>query len=737
MSPMSMRPRYTRQADKRSVATGSFVEVFIEQGKTAFARGDYTTAIHAWHQVLNAPSLEDALSSRLRTALAEALFRRALSAAEASIGDLIESVRLAPDEPRYQYHLALAYHRQNAWQSAIPLYRALLERTPPYTRAAFPLSIALLEMGDQPQADPVWQFLSPEERKHLLGASALLKRRRKRDSPYTSSQEVLTFWAGLAAVQLRSPQAEKCLATAIKDPTAPREAVGIARYYLGVLAWKRGCHAEALEHWQSAAEAGMRTPWLSGNLASAYAQSAIALLDADGHRSSLTPNGNGAALSEALNLAEQGLRYAPNNPVLRLIANHARQHLGYRAARKGDWKTARRHLWAAYQAGQRRHALLINLALTAEALGQYAQAGSLWQQLVRSRPRKATVDGFMSNEQVVRVWQRAAQCLSRAGSYKEAARAYQNALRYAPQDVTLQLERIAALVQGRQYATAYSAVSDLLIQDPEHKEALTWKAHLLEQIGHLYAALDSWQRVLKLDPDHPAARQHIAHLSCQLGDDYLERDDLRHALIMYREGLEVAPKDARLRASLIHFYGVLGDLEKAQEDTERLLSERPDDLEVYYWLITTWVRLGKDDVVQEYLRRAKALQPPPPLSFYITLGIDCAKGGYNRWANRFAEIAQQHPSIDAQGLLGLAWVFFATGEPQRVTECLEQAIALAPEMAEAHLLLGMHLLPRAEAKQKAKEHLLQAERLAHQERNAAIAAQARRAFSTSSWLEGI
>lgn len=734
---MSMRPRYTRRADKRSVATGLPVEVFIKQGKTAFAQGDYTTAIHAWHQALRVPSLEDALSSRLRSALAEALFRRALSATETSIDDLIESVRLAPDEPLYQYHLALAYHRQNAWHSAIPLYRELLERTPPYTRAAFPLSIALLETGGQPQADAVWQFLSPEEREHLLGAAALLKRKGKKDLRHASSQGAHTFWAGLAAAQLRSPQAETYLATVLKDPTIPRQATGIARYYLGVLAWEGGRHTEALEHWQAAEEAGIRTPWLSANLAPAYAQSAIALLDAGGCRPSPTQNGGSAALSEALSLAEQGLHYAPNSPVLRLIANHARQHLGYRAARKGDWETARRHLWAAYQAGQRGHTLLINLALTAEALGQYAQAGSLWQQLMRSRPRKATSDGFMSNEQVARVWQRAAQCLSRAGSYKEAARAYHNALRYAPQDVTLQLERIAVLVRDGQYATAYSAVSDLLIQDPEHKEALTWKAHLLEQIGHLYAALDSWQRVLKLDPDHPAARQHIAHLSCQLGDDYLERNDLRHALIMYREGLEVAPKDARLRASLIRFYGMLGNLEKAQKDTEWLLSERPDDLEVYYWLIMTWVRLGKDDVIQEHLRRAEALQPPPPLSFYITLGIDCAKSGYDQWANRFAEVAQQHPSINAEGLLDLARVFFATGELQRVTECLEQAIALAPEMAEAHLLLGMHLLPRAEAKQKAKEHLLQAERLAHQERNAAIAARARRALSTLPWLEGM
>ncbi|MGQ9786364.1 MAG: tetratricopeptide repeat protein [Anaerolineae bacterium] len=732
---MSICPRHTRRTDKRSIAIEPPVETLIEQGKAAFAQGDYTTAIHAWHQALSAPSLEDVLSSRLCKALAEAFFRRALGRVDTSIDDLLESVRLAPDEPRYQYHLALAYHRCNAWQSAIPLYRHLLERTPPYTRAAFPLSIALLETGGQPQADIVWQFLSPEERECLLGASVLLRRRGGRDSRYISSQEAHPFWTGLAAIQLRSPKAETYLAAALKDPSVPRQATGITRYYLGVLAWEGGRHAEALKHWQAAVEAGIRTPWLSGNLAWAYAQSAIALLNADGLSSSHNSGKNGSALlSEALKLAEQGLHYAPNNLMLRLVANHAHQHLGYRAARGGDWETAWKHLWAVYQAGQRGHALMINLALTAEALRQYAQAGSLWRQLVRSRSRKATSDGFMSNEHVARVWQRAAQCLSHAGSYKEAARAYQNALRYAPQDVTLQLEWIAALVQSGRYESAYSVVSNLLTQDPEHKEALAWKAYLLERSGHLYAALDVWHRVLKIDPDHPAARQHIAHLSRQVGDDHLKHGDLRRALIVYREGLEIAPKDVRLRTSLIRFYGLLGDLEKVREETERILSERPDDLEVYYWLITTWAGLGKDDIVQEYLCRAEALQPPPPVSFYITLGVECARSGCIQWANQFSEIARQHPSIDAQGLLDLAQVFFATAESQRAVECLEQAVALAPDMAEAHLLLGVYFF-QAQAKQKAKEHLLQAERLAYQERNVAIAAQARRVLSTLSHLE--
>ncbi|PWH20618.1 MAG: hypothetical protein DDG58_01715 [Ardenticatenia bacterium] len=727
---MDTNPKYTRRTIRRVTATERSVEALIEEGKAAFVHGDYTTALRAWNQALYIPSYEDVQSSRLRSALAEAFFRRALSVPDTSIDDLHEAIRLVPEEPRYQYHLALAHHRRDLWQSAIPLYRALLERTPPYTRAAFPLAIALLETDAQPQADTVWQLLSPEEQMCLRAASALLTKRGKKDLDHLLSQAMHPFWTGLAAFRLKKSQAEAHLSTALQDSTLPRPVAGIARHYLGVLAWEGGRQAEALEHWQAAVEAGIRTPWLSSNLAWAYAQSALAQLTTE----------DSATLSAVLDLAERGLRYAPGHPVLCQIANHARQQLGYRAARQGDWETARKYFWAAYEAGQRDHTLLTNLALTAEALGQHAQAGSLWKQLMRSRPRKATADGFMSDEQVVRGWQRAAQCFIRAGSYKDAARAYQNALRYAPQDATLQLERIAALFQDGQYVAAYSAVTNLLIQYPEHKEALTWKAYLSEQIDNPYVALEAWQRVLALDPEHPTARQHIAQVSCKLGDRYLEFNDLRRAFTIYRGGLEVAPQDARLRAAVIRLYGLLGDLGKAREDSERLLQERPDDLEVYYWLMQTWVSLDKDEIVHEYLRRLEALQPPPPVSFYTTFGVECVKNEYGQWAKRFAEIARQYPSINAQELLTLARIFLAVEESQQATECLEQAIALSPEMAEAHLWLGLHLLSRAETRaktkehllQRAKEHLLQAERLARQQRNPVVMAQARRALSTLS-----
>ncbi|MCS7259683.1 MAG: tetratricopeptide repeat protein [Anaerolineae bacterium] len=719
---MDTYPEYRRRTRQQLRLGELSPEEAIAQGEAAFARKDYTAAIRLWEQALGALPPEEVRASRLRKALAEAFFRRALSASEAPSDDLTEAVRLAPDEPRYRYHLALVYHRNNIWPSAIALYRGLLERTPPYTRAAFPLAVALLETGHQPQTDAVWQFLSPEEQMCLRAATALVSGRRRRDWQALLSADVHPLWAGLAAFRLKNPQAETCLRTALQDATLPRRAAGVAHYYLGVLAWEDGRQGEAREHWQAAAEAGMRTPWLSDNLAWSYVQSALARLGSE----------NGTALSEALDLAEQGLRAVPDHPVLRRIVEHMREHLGYRAAQSGDWKTARKHLGAIYQAGRRGHALLTNLALTAEALGQYAMAGRLWQQLARTRPRKASAEGFMSDDQVARVWRRAAQCFSRAGDYREAARLYQNALRYTPHDVDLQLERVAALFQSEQYTPALSAVSDLLTQHPEHKEALAWKAHLLEKVAHPYSALASWQHVLQLDPNHPTARQHIAQLSCELGDRLLERNDLRHAFTMYHQGLEVAPQDARLRAAVIRFYGLLGDMERASEDTERLLRERPDDLEVYYWLLRTWVSLDKDDAVQEYLRHVEALHPP--VSFYIVLAIECIRNRAHRWANRFAGIAQRHPALNARELFDLAHIYAFIGESQQVVKCLERAVALAPDMAEAHLLLGMHLLSRtqAQARQRAKEHLLQAERLAQQKRNVAVAMQARGVLSTLS-----
>src|SRR5215212_9851262 len=90
-----------------AVAADPAVEV--RRGLAAFERGEYGVAIQAWTQARRAGAPE-----AVDRAIAEAHFRRALAATTDGrrVQELHEAVALAPEHAVYQYHLALAYHRQ-------------------------------------------------------------------------------------------------------------------------------------------------------------------------------------------------------------------------------------------------------------------------------------------------------------------------------------------------------------------------------------------------------------------------------------------------------------------------------------------------------------------------------------------------------------------------------------------------------------------------------------------------
>jgi len=88
----------------------------IESGKAAFAAGDYVIAVRAWQRARAIVAARGEPTIRLLdAALAEAHFRRGIGGSGASLDDLADAVRLAPDEPRYQYHWALAHHGAAPW----------------------------------------------------------------------------------------------------------------------------------------------------------------------------------------------------------------------------------------------------------------------------------------------------------------------------------------------------------------------------------------------------------------------------------------------------------------------------------------------------------------------------------------------------------------------------------------------------------------------------------------------
>src|SRR5439155_1317774 len=115
-----------------------------QRGLHAFQAGRFAEAIVAW-----TPLAER--DPAARAALAEAHFRRALATPPLApaLDDLRRAAALAPDQPRYRFHLGRYLHRSGDLAAASEQYRAVLRR---YYRG-----VAAARAGDTETAQKLWQ----------------------------------------------------------------------------------------------------------------------------------------------------------------------------------------------------------------------------------------------------------------------------------------------------------------------------------------------------------------------------------------------------------------------------------------------------------------------------------------------------------------------------------------------------------------------------------------------------
>src|SRR3972149_897812 len=141
-----------------------------QNGLKAFRRNDFNAAIDQWGR------LDLGTDPAVRTALAEAHFRRALAVKDAaqSLADLARSTELMPGEGCYWYHLGLAHHRADQLDEALAAYARAGEAG--FSRQGFGLVRGLAEVERDPHIDlETRHWLSPADRSALFPIAALLR----------------------------------------------------------------------------------------------------------------------------------------------------------------------------------------------------------------------------------------------------------------------------------------------------------------------------------------------------------------------------------------------------------------------------------------------------------------------------------------------------------------------------------------------------------------------------------
>jgi tetratricopeptide (TPR) repeat protein len=610
-----------------------------------------------------------------------------------------------PDDPCYAYHLGLAAHRQGDLDLAIRSYHvARREENEFASRAAYPMALAQLQRGEDPSSQTVWSALSDQERAMLSQASAFGRR------PYVLSSDAPALWHGMVALDCGSQeQAQSLLEQALQDSASALEK-GIGHYYLGVLAAQEDDWAETGRRWNAARVAGLKSEWLKANLGELYHRLAEDRLQGDD-------------VEGALEAATESARHKPDDKRLGDLLSQAYQRQAYQAASDGDWEKALERWTEAVAVGGSSFRLAYNLALAYEQTEDFVAAGQAWREALRRRPRKASHPDAISDEQVSRLWRRAAIAYHKAGEYEKAADVYRQALKWNPSDLETRMVLAESLLNDGRVVAAQNELNRILERDPDNIPALLRIGEAIAESGQWYqriAAPRYWNRVLELDPDNASARQLLADYFQDDAENLVSWGNYRLAVEKYRQALQYQPQNARVLAALGRCYLEMDDLKSAQSFIEQAQSIAPRDLEVYDEIINAWIWQGDADRAWAAMSQAEATIETIPFAFYIMQASHCIESDYDElvypWLERAVEKAPPgEPVFTAVGEMAVM-----AGASEIAREYLERAVEARQEIGQAYLMLGILSATADHDLDAANRYWNRAERVARKERDAEL-----------------
>ncbi|MBN1179384.1 MAG: tetratricopeptide repeat protein [Anaerolineae bacterium] len=682
-----------KQRERQSTAA------ILNNGLKAFNNGDYDQAIEIW---------ERTSSEHAHAALAQAYFRRGLERtythppnAHAGLADLERAHNLQLGDPCYAYHLGMAAHRLSDIDRAVRAYRIARAGGGEFARrAAYPLAVALVQLGQESPEELAELPLSDTERA-LLEQAPTFRRR-----PYTLSPDAPLIWQGMAALDAGdNTRAREALQAAIDASPVSDIITGLAHYYLGVLEARDENWTAVAHHWNATRASGLMTPELANNIAELYHRIAEERLESD-------------APADALAAAQEALRHAPSDKKLVELAVQALQRIGYAAASAGDWSAALKHWKIADQSEGGSFRLAYNLALAYERQGNFIAAAEKWREALRRRPRRDDHPDAISDEQVAQLWRRCSEAYSKAEEYDEAVRVCRHAVKWNPEHVDTRMSLAEVLMSNGQFQAAKNELLNVLERDPNHIPALLRIGEAISaQGGWWYWERPTiyWERVLALEPNHPVARQLMvdffkeqALYKIQYWRDYAA------AIEAYQQALTYQPENAIVMASIGNCHLRMGNQDTALEYIERAMTTAPTSLEMYDKVIHIWIDEREYARAWEVMRRAEAAVQTIPYEFYIAQAYQCCirrqEDDAQPWLERAVEVAQPgQPVFVAIGEMAVSTEAWRTAKAY-----LERALAARQSVGQVHLLLGI-IAVRDEDHSTAEKHWKEAENIARRE----------------------
>jgi len=245
--------------------------------------------------------------------------------------------------------------------------------------------------------------------------------------------------------------------------------------------------------------------------------------------------------------------------------------------------------------------------------------------------------------------------------------------------------------QAGRLPDAAAIYRQVLLQNPNHVEALHLLGLIAGQYGNDDQAIDLIGRAIRLKPD-------LANAHSNLGNSLMRKGRLDEAVASYRRAIELKPDYFAAYCNLAAALKNQGHLDESIAASNRAIQLNPNSAEAYNNLGNAQENKGEFGLAISAFQRAIELNPNDAGAFCNLGGLLNAIGRVDQAISLCRRAVQLQPDrAEAHNNLGIA--LMNKGELDEAEAALQRAVRLKPDYAEALGNLGAVLKEKGQLEQ--------------------------------------
>jgi len=265
----------------------------------------------------------------------------------------------------------------------------------------------------------------------------------------------------------------------------------------------------------------------------------------------------------------------------------------------------------------------------------------------------------------------------------EAIPFYQQALKLRPGDVITERNLAVAYFKARRYRSAWSLLQPLAAAHPSDFQILDLAGFSLFALDRYADAAQYLERANQADPSDMETLEF-------LGKAYLRLKNYKALPSVFERMMKINPNSASAHVMMGIAYDKSSDPENAVKEYQAAEQADSKLMGVHSGLGYLYWRQGQAENAEEEMRAELANYPNDPIANCILGQILFNNSALDDARRHFEQALKSDPRY-ADALLGLGKTEVALKDPAKAIAPLRKAIAIDPNSAEAHFVLGMAL----------------------------------------------